>query len=99
MESNVDTSMINVSDGQRVPPVVSGVVAGVVAGQNLPPFVLGVGLDGLNVLVGVAQGSSDFLRDPPVFFKDPPVFFRDPLELVVRVVVVWEVFLQLLLPW
>ncbi|GAA0172172.1 hypothetical protein LIER_26051 [Lithospermum erythrorhizon] len=43
MESNVDTSMVNVSGVAVVLSVVSGDAAGVVAGQSLPPFVPGVG--------------------------------------------------------
>ncbi|GAA0183029.1 hypothetical protein LIER_30515 [Lithospermum erythrorhizon] len=58
MDSDVDTYMVNVSNGQRVPPVICGVTTSVVAGQNVPFFVARVGLGGLNVLVGAVQGSS-----------------------------------------
>ncbi|GAA0184202.1 hypothetical protein LIER_31490 [Lithospermum erythrorhizon] len=44
MDSNVDTFVVNVSDGQMIPPVVSGVTAGGVDGQNVPAFDPGVTL-------------------------------------------------------
>ncbi|GAA0176455.1 hypothetical protein LIER_42079 [Lithospermum erythrorhizon] len=59
MDSNVDSSMVNVSDGQRVPSMVSGVTTDVVAGQNIRLFIHGEGSDGLSV-----PGSSDVVHGP-----------------------------------
>ncbi|GAA0185368.1 hypothetical protein LIER_32656 [Lithospermum erythrorhizon] len=52
VESNVDTSIINVSEVPVVLSVVNGDLASVAAGQGLPLLVPGVGVDGLGVLGG-----------------------------------------------
>ncbi|GAA0159716.1 hypothetical protein LIER_16429 [Lithospermum erythrorhizon] len=49
MESNVDTSAINVSVVENVPPMVSGVATGVVGGHIVPPLVPGDVSQGLTV--------------------------------------------------
>ncbi|GAA0163983.1 hypothetical protein LIER_39695 [Lithospermum erythrorhizon] len=56
MESTIHTSMVNVTGVPVVPAEVSGDSVGVVAGQILPLFVLGVGADGLGVPGGGSSG-------------------------------------------
>ncbi|GAA0151237.1 hypothetical protein LIER_09998 [Lithospermum erythrorhizon] len=76
MDSNVNTSVVNVSDGQMVPPVVSGVAVGSIDSRNvlafapgvtLPPFVPGATLP-VPVVSGVAvSGGGGLGVVPPAF--------------------------------